>query len=123
MHAVRVDGTEVGYDRVGQGPPLVLAHGATTDARLFRPQLGTPADEFTVVAWDGPARFGPARLRTEPALMAEADLSDLLPGITVPTLLPWGELDRRSPVDLVARAFLAAIRGHAGGAARCRGPQ
>ncbi|MFI8167763.1 alpha/beta fold hydrolase [Streptomyces sp. NPDC085931] len=228
MHAVRVDGIEVAYDRVGQGPPLVLAHGATTDARLFRPQLEDLADEFTVVAWDEPGAgrssdvppsfaladyarclaavvedvdLGPAHvlglswggtvvlelyrrhpglvrtlllvdtyagwkgslpaaevrarvegaermlavppgefaptvpalfaaappadavrllsvmsaatrpgsLRTELAVMAEADLSDLLPGITVPTLLLWGELDRRSPVDPVARAFLAAI--------------
>ncbi|MFF8673978.1 alpha/beta fold hydrolase [Streptomyces sp. NPDC015242] len=227
MQAVRVDGIEVAYDRVGQGPPLVLAHGATTDARLFQGQLRDLADEFTVVAWDEPGAgrssdvpagftladyarclaavvedvgLGPAHLlglswggtvvlelyrrtpglvrtlllvdtyagwkgslpaevrarvegaermlavppqefaptlpglfagtppaeavrllsvmsaatrpgsmRTELTVMAEADLSGLLPAITVPTLLLWGELDRRSPVDPVARAFLAAI--------------
>ncbi|OXS31755.1 alpha/beta fold hydrolase [Streptomyces sp. XY006] len=228
MHAVRVDGIEVVYDRVGQGPPLVLAHGVTTDARLFGGQLRDLADEFTVVAWDEPgagrssdvppgfaladyarclaavvedvglgpahvlglswggtvvlelyrlhpglvrtlllvdtyagwkgslpaaevrarvegaermlavppAEFAPTMpglfagappadavrllsvmsadtrpgsLRAELTVMAEADLSDLLPGIAVPTLLLWGELDRRSPVDPVARSFLAAI--------------
>ncbi|MFD5744193.1 alpha/beta fold hydrolase [Streptomyces massasporeus] len=228
MPAVRVDGIEVAYDRVGQGPPLVLAHGATADARLFRPQVEDLADEFTVVAWDEPGAgrssdvppsftladyarclaavvdevaLGPAHvlgvswggtvvlelyrhhaalvrtlllvdtyagwkgslpaaevrsriegaermlavpaeafaptmpglfagrppaeavrllsvmsadtrpqsMRTELTVMAEADLRDLLPKIEVPTLLLWGELDARSPVDPVARQFLEAI--------------
>ncbi|MEV4787097.1 alpha/beta hydrolase [Streptomyces tuirus] len=228
MPAVRVDGIEVAYDRVGQGPPLVLAHGATADARLFRPQAEDLADEFTVVAWDEPGagrssdvppgftladyarclaavvedvHLGPAHvlgaswggtvvlefyrhhaelvrtlllvdtyagwkgslpaaevrsrvegaerllavpadtfaptmpglfagrppaeavrllsvmsadtraqsMRTELTVMVEADLRDLLPKIDVPTLLLWGELDARSPVEPVAHQFLAAI--------------
>ncbi|MEU6474934.1 alpha/beta hydrolase [Streptomyces massasporeus] len=228
MPGVRVDGIEVAYDRVGQGPPLVLAHGATADARLFRPQVEDLADEFTVVAWDEPGAghssdvppsftladyarclaavvddvaLGPAHvlgmswggtvvlelyrhhaevvrtlllvdtyagwkgslpaaevrsrvegaermlavppeafaptlpglfagrppaeavrllsvmsadtrpqsMRTELTVMAEADLRDLLPKIDVPTLLLWGELDARSPVEPVAHQFLAAI--------------
>lgn len=228
MHAVRVAGLEVAYDRVGQGPPLVLAHGATTDARLWRPQIADLADEFTVIAWDEPGAgrssdvppsfaladyarclaaviedvgLGPAHvaglswggtvvlelyrhhpelvrtlvlvdtyagwkgslppaevrsrvegaermlavpveefaptmpglfagrpsaeavrllsvmsadarprsMRTELTIMAETDHRDLLPEITVPTLLLWGELDTRSPVDLVARPLLEAI--------------
>jgi pimeloyl-ACP methyl ester carboxylesterase len=48
-------------------------------------------------------------MRTELTVMAEADQRDLLPEITVPTLLLWGELDSRSPVDLVARPLLEAI--------------
>ena len=40
--------------------------------------------------------------------MAEADQRDLLPRIAVPTLLIWGELDARSPLD-VARQFEQAI--------------
>ncbi|GGX20171.1 alpha/beta fold hydrolase [Streptomyces lomondensis] len=228
MHAVRVDGIEVAYDRVGQGPPLVLAHGATTDARLFRPQLADLADEFTVVAWDEPGAgrssdvppsfvladyarclaaviedvgLGPAHvlglswggtvvlelyrnhpglvrtlllvdtfagwkgslsaaevrsrvegaermlavpaeefaptmpglfaaeppaeavrllsvmsadtraqsMRTQATIMAGTDQRDLLPAIEVPTLLLWGELDARSPVEPVAHRFLEAI--------------
>ncbi|MEV0238359.1 alpha/beta hydrolase [Streptomyces sp. NPDC050674] len=228
MPAVRVDGIEVAYDRVGQGPPLVLAHGALTDARLFRPQLEELADEFTVIAWDEPgagrsgdvppgfaladyarclaaviedADLGPAHvlgvswggtvvlelyrhhrglvrtlllvdtyagwkgslpaaevrsrvegaermlavppeefaptlpglfagqpspeavrllsvmsadtrarsMRAELTVMAEADQRELLPKIEVPTLLLWGELDARSPVEPVAHQFLAAI--------------
>ncbi|MEU3937408.1 alpha/beta hydrolase [Streptomyces sp. NPDC029044] len=228
MPAVRVDGIEVAYDRVGQGPPLVLAHGAIADARLFRPQTQDLADEFTVVAWDEPGAgrsfdvppdftladyarclaavvedvdLGPAHvlgaswggtivlelyrhhaelvrtlllvdtyagwkgslpaadvrarvegaermlavpaevfaptmpglfagqpsaeavrllsvmsadtrarsMRTELTVMAEADQRDLLPKIEVPTLLLWGELDARSPVETVARQFLEAV--------------
>lgn len=40
--------------------------------------------------------------------MADADLSDLLPRIAVPTRLIWGELDARSPLN-VARQFEEAI--------------
>ena len=40
--------------------------------------------------------------------MAEADQRDLLPRIAVPTLLIWGELDARSPLN-VARQFAQAI--------------
>ncbi|MGX5210671.1 alpha/beta fold hydrolase [Streptomyces violaceus] len=228
MHAVRVDGIEIAYDRVGSGPPLVLVHGATTDARLWRGQVADLADAFTVVAWDEPGAgrssdvppsftladyarclaavikdvgLGPAHvlglswggtivlelyrhhsdlvrtlllvdtyagwkgslpaaevrarvegaermlavpaedfaptmpglfagappaeavrllsvmsadtrrqsMRTELTVMAEADQRDLLPRITVPTLLLWGELDKRSPVEQVAHPFLAAI--------------
>ena len=41
-------------------------------------------------------------------MMAETDQRDLLPRITVPTLLIWGELDARSPLS-VARQFEQAI--------------
>ena len=40
--------------------------------------------------------------------MAEADLSDLLRHVSVPTLLIWGQLDARSPLT-VARQFEEAI--------------
>jgi pimeloyl-ACP methyl ester carboxylesterase len=218
---------EIGYDRVGEGPPLVFVHGAAEDGRVWQPQLAALSDEFTVIAWDepgagrssdvppafvladyanslaalieeiglGPAhvaglswggtvalelyrhhpdlvatlilvdtyagwkgslpedevrarvagarqmldapleRFDPtlpglfagdppaqfiplleeiagtvrpASLRTQLLVMAEADQRDLLPRITVPTLLIWGELDARSPLA-VARQFEQAI--------------
>ncbi|MEO7269861.1 MAG: alpha/beta fold hydrolase, partial [Knoellia sp.] len=41
-------------------------------------------------------------------IMAETDLSDLLPHIAVPTLLLWGDADARSPLT-VARQFEEAI--------------
>jgi pimeloyl-ACP methyl ester carboxylesterase len=50
----------------------------------------------------------PATLARELAIMAETDLSDLLPHIAVPTLLIWGQLDARSPL-IVGRQFEQAI--------------
>jgi pimeloyl-ACP methyl ester carboxylesterase len=228
VHAgtIRIAGLDVAYDRAGNGPPLVLVHGAAGDAREWWPQLAGLSDDFTVIAWDEPgagrssdvpADFGltgyaaalavlvetlgapahvcglswggtvtlalyqrrpelvatlvladtyagwkgslPAdevrarvagaeRMLAEPAAtfhpvlpgllaagapghlselvdavaadvrreslrvalaaMAEADLRDVLPGIAVPTLLVWGELDARSPLS-VAREFARAI--------------
>ncbi|MEU9855889.1 alpha/beta fold hydrolase [Streptomyces sp. NPDC047974] len=229
MPTVRVEGLRVAYDRAGEGPPVVFLHGAASDARLWRPQLDSLADAFTVVAWDEPGagrssdlpesygladyahclaavveslRLGPAhiaglswggtlalefyrrhadlvrtlvladtyagwkgslsaqevRARVEGArrmldaprgafdptlpglfagerpaayvplldamgadvrpdtmraqllLMAETDQRDLLPAVSVPTLLIWGEQDVRSPLA-VARQFRESIPG------------
>jgi pimeloyl-ACP methyl ester carboxylesterase len=54
VEAARANGLEVAYERVGEGPPLVLVHGAGVDSRMWQPQLAALADEFTVVAWDEP---------------------------------------------------------------------
>jgi pimeloyl-ACP methyl ester carboxylesterase len=54
MEQVEVDGLRVAYRRVGEGPPLVLLHGAVCDSRVWRVELESFADEFTVVAWDAP---------------------------------------------------------------------
>lgn len=225
MEVVRTNGLEIAYRREGEGPPLVFAHGAGDDSRLWLPQASSLRDEFTVIAWDEPGagrssdllpdfsladyanclaavikavRLGPANvaglswggtvalelyrkhpdlvatlilidtyagwkgslseeevrgrvegvremllaptdafdpgdlfagepppefdqlireiaadvrpesLRQQVLVMAEADLRDLLPQIAVPTLLVWGELDARSPID-VARQFEEAI--------------
>jgi pimeloyl-ACP methyl ester carboxylesterase len=54
VEAVRANGLTIAYERVGDGPPLVLVHGAGVDGRMWQPQLSALADEFTVVAWDEP---------------------------------------------------------------------
>ena len=54
MQVVRAGGLDIAYVREGDGPPLVLVHGAGDDSRIWRPQLADLADEFTVVAWDEP---------------------------------------------------------------------
>jgi pimeloyl-ACP methyl ester carboxylesterase len=54
MPVVAANGLEIGYDRAGEGPPLVLAHGGASDAREWAPQLGGLASDLTVVAWDEP---------------------------------------------------------------------
>ena len=47
-------GLSVAYERAGDGPPLVLLHGFTHDSRVWRPQLESLSDQFTVIAWDAP---------------------------------------------------------------------
>ena len=54
MEFAQARGLDVAYARGGEGPPLVLVHGAVSDGRMWRPQLEALADEFTVVAWDEP---------------------------------------------------------------------
>ena len=54
MDVVQANGLEIAYARAGEGPPLVFVHGAAGDGRLWEPQLGALADEFTVIAWDEP---------------------------------------------------------------------
>jgi pimeloyl-ACP methyl ester carboxylesterase len=89
-----------------------------------RQMLAAPAEEFDptlpgLFAGDPPAEFvplleeiatavRPESFRTQLFVMAEADQRDLLPHIAVPTLLIWGELDSRAPLD-VARRFARAI--------------
>ncbi len=86
--------------------------------------LAAPPEEFdpTLPGWfagDPPAAFvplleeiaadvRPESLRHQMLVMAEADQRDLLPRITAPTLLIWGEQDVRSPLG-VARQFEDAI--------------
>ena len=55
MEAVDVDGLRVAYQRVGQGPPVVLVHGYVGDGPTsWQPQLEALGDELTLVAWDAP---------------------------------------------------------------------
>jgi pimeloyl-ACP methyl ester carboxylesterase len=61
-------------------------------------------DEFSTIV----AAFHPVGFRLMSRSCAEVDTRDLLPRIDVPTLLLWGDGDRRSPLD-VAEQFHAAI--------------
>lgn len=54
MFRREVAGLSLAYQRVGDGPALVLLHGFTQDSRAWRPQLDGLADQFTVIAWDAP---------------------------------------------------------------------
>jgi pimeloyl-ACP methyl ester carboxylesterase len=51
---VRVDGLRIAYRRSGNGPVLVLLHGAVCDGRVWRHAIDAFSDAFTVVAWDAP---------------------------------------------------------------------
>ena len=54
------------------------------------------------------SEFHPHGFRLMARTLADNDTTDLLPTIDVPTLLLWGNGDRRSPLD-VAEAFHRAI--------------
>ena len=68
---------------------------------------GPPA-EFVPLLEEIAGDVRPESLRTQLYVMAEADQRDLLPRITVPTLLIWGELDARSSLS-VADQFQRTI--------------
>jgi pimeloyl-ACP methyl ester carboxylesterase len=112
----RAAGLEIAYERVGDGPPLVLLHGAGDDGRIWAPQLEALADELTVVAWDEP---GAGRSSDVPAGFGIAGyagcLARLIEALALGRAhvagLSWGgavalELYRHRP-DLVATLILA----------------
>lgn len=117
MPVVPANGLEIGFDRAGNGPPLVLAHGGASDAREWGPQLAGLSGELTVIAWDEP---GSGRSSDLPApdfgLAGVADtLAALIEGLELAPAhvggLSWGgvvalELYRRRP-ELVGTLILA----------------
>jgi pimeloyl-ACP methyl ester carboxylesterase len=115
VEVIRKSGFEIAYERVGQGPPLVLVHGAAVDSRMWRPQLAALADEFTVVAWDEPGAGRSSDVPSNFALVDYADsLATLLDALELGPAhvagLSWGgtvvlELYRRHP-ELVATLLL-----------------
>jgi pimeloyl-ACP methyl ester carboxylesterase len=63
---------------------------------------GPPA-EFVPLLEEIAHDVRPQSLRTQVQVMAEADQRDLLPRISVPTLLIWGELDARSSLSIASQ--------------------
>ena len=116
MGRLRVCGLEITYEQVGQGPLLILVHGAADDARSWRPQLSGLSDAFTVVAWDGPGAGRSSDLPRDfsledyaHCLAALVEVLDLGPAHICG--LSWGgtlslELYRRHP-EAVATLILA----------------
>ena len=115
---------EVAYMRAGKGPPLILLHGFLADSRIWRPQIESLADEFTVLAWDAP---GAGRSFDPPDRFEMADwadcLEELLNAQTIDRAhmlgLSWGgvlaqELYRRYPArvrSLILADTYAGWRG------------
>jgi pimeloyl-ACP methyl ester carboxylesterase len=75
VEVVRVNGLAIAYQSAGEGPPLVLVHGAAVDGRMWQPQVADLADEFTVVAWDEP---GAGRSSDVPADFGLPDYANCL---------------------------------------------
>jgi esterase len=63
MQSLRVNGTDMAYLEVGQGPPLVCVHGSLGDFRTWSPVIGPLSKKHRVIAvslrhffpehWDG----------------------------------------------------------------------
>jgi len=115
VKVVRANGLEIAYESLGEGPPLVLVHGAAEDARIWRPQLAGLADEFAVLAWDEP---GAGHSSDLPEAFGLADYADCLAALIEALALgpahvaglSWGgtvvlELYRRHP-ELLATLIL-----------------
>jgi pimeloyl-ACP methyl ester carboxylesterase len=124
VEVVRANGLDIAYERVGEGPPLVLVHGAAQDGRAWRPQLAALADEFTVVAWDEP---GAGRSSDVPADFGLADYANCLAAVIEalalgPTHLAglsWGgtvvqELYRHHPRLVATLIFVDTYAGWKG---------
>ncbi|MGI9023273.1 MAG: alpha/beta fold hydrolase [Acidimicrobiales bacterium] len=67
------DGTALGYHVAGAGPPLVLVHGAASDARQWDRVVPLLAPDFTVVAMDRRGRGSSGPIRPDHSLEVEYD--------------------------------------------------
>ena len=52
QHVTSADGTTIGYDRQGDGPPIVLVSGGSVDRRSHIGLAGVLASDFTVLNYD-----------------------------------------------------------------------
>jgi pimeloyl-ACP methyl ester carboxylesterase len=73
-----VHGLSVAYERVGQGPALVLLHPFLFDSRAWQAQLEDLSSDFTVIAWDAP---GAGRSADPPEPFGLGDWADCLVGL------------------------------------------
>jgi pimeloyl-ACP methyl ester carboxylesterase/GNAT superfamily N-acetyltransferase len=94
--------------RVAHAREMLAAPPAEFDPTLPGLFAGDPPPRVVALLEEVAAAVRPRSLGQQLAIMAEADLRDVLPQIAVPTLLVWGERDARSPLD-VAHAFAEAI--------------
>ena len=50
-----VKGISIAFQQAGTGPALVLLHGgANTNSKMWKPQVKSLSENFTVIAWDAP---------------------------------------------------------------------
>jgi pimeloyl-ACP methyl ester carboxylesterase len=52
MDTINANGTTIAFKRSGNGPPLLLLHGAEADHSMFDAFAPLLADDFTVIAYD-----------------------------------------------------------------------
>lgn len=71
------DGTHIGFDRVGQGPPLLLVHGGTADSSRWGPVIPTLSGRFTLLIPDRRGR-GLSKEEASTPYALEREAEDLL---------------------------------------------
>jgi pimeloyl-ACP methyl ester carboxylesterase len=123
-HDVRLGDLHIAYVREGSGPPLALVHGGISDARYWKLQIESLAEEFTVLAWDAP---GCGESSDVPESWRLPDFGDALAAwlraVGVPRAhllgLSWGssivlECYRRHPEVVASLILASAYAGWAG---------
>ncbi len=124
MDEIDVGGLRIAFERLGDGPPLLLLHGLLGDSRMWRRQIDELSDEFTVVAWDAPgcgrSADPPEALRLPGYADCLAAFADTL-GLRRPHVLGLSfggglaiELYRRHPSLPRTLALASAYAGWAG---------
>jgi pimeloyl-ACP methyl ester carboxylesterase len=78
MIRAEVNGLSIAYERIGDGPAIVLLHGFTHDSRVWRPQLQGIMDQYAVIAWDAP---GAGHSSDPPETFGIVDWADCLAGL------------------------------------------
>lgn len=78
MLVAKVNDLAIAYQRIGDGPALVLLHGFSHDSRVWRPQLEKLSDQFTVIAWDAP---GAGQSSDPPETFTISDWANCLAGL------------------------------------------
>ncbi len=101
---VAVGDLRIAYRAAGDGPPVVLLHGAWSDGREWRLQFADLADEFRLVAWDAP---GCGASSDPPANFSLADYAD-----TVAEFIGALDLDRPHVVGISFGGGLAIELAH-----------
>jgi pimeloyl-ACP methyl ester carboxylesterase len=71
------DGSHIGFDRVGQGPPLLLVHGGTADSSRWAPVIPSLSTRFTLLIPDRRGR-GLSKQEADVPYGLEREAEDLL---------------------------------------------
>jgi len=121
---IEVEGLRIAYQRMGQGPPLVLLHGFIADSGVWRRQIEELSADFDVVAWDAPGCGESSDVPEEFSMAEFADcLAGLLHAIGVSAAhvlgLSWGgtmalEFYRRRPADVLSLVLADTYAGWTG---------
>jgi pimeloyl-ACP methyl ester carboxylesterase len=73
MDRIDANGTSIAFKRTGEGPPLILLHGAEADHSMFDAFAALLAPDFAVIAYD---QRDSGRTRNPPTPYGLAELAD-----------------------------------------------